>query len=158
MPSDLPTTNLKKHMVLIGFGRVGSRIGADLERENVPFLVVEDQQELVNKLRARGIEAIQGNAAAPEIIDAANLAEARCLLVAIPDGFEAGQIVEQGRAVNPRIEIVARAHSDAEVEYLQRCGADLIIMGENEIARRMAERALGLRAPSPGANEEPVSE
>ena len=158
MPTDLPTTNLKKHMVLIGFGRVGSRIGADLEREDVPFLVVEDQHELVNKLRARGIEVIQGNAAAPEVIDAANLAEARCLLVAIPDGFEAGQIVEQGRAVNPKIEIVARAHSDAEVEYLQRCGADLIIMGENEIARRMAERALGLRAPSPRANGEPVSE
>jgi monovalent cation:H+ antiporter-2, CPA2 family len=158
MPSDLPTTNLKKHMVLIGFGRVGSRIGADLEREDVPFLVVEDQHELVNKLRARGIEVIQGNAGAPEVIDAANLAEARCLLVAIPDGFEAGQIVEQGRAVNSKIEIVARAHSDAEVEYLQRCGADLIIMGENEIARRMAERALGLRAPSPRANGEPVSE
>lgn len=157
MPTDLPATNLKKHMVLIGFGRVGSRVGADLEREDVPFLVVEDQHELVNKLRARGIEVIQGNAAAPEVIDAANLAEARCLLVAIPDGFEAGQIVEQGRAVNPKIEIVARAHSDAEVEYLQRCGADLI-MGENEIARRMAERALGLRAPSTGANEEPVSE
>jgi monovalent cation:H+ antiporter-2, CPA2 family len=158
MPTDLPTTNLKKHMVLIGFGRVGSRIGADLEREDVPFLVVEDQHELVNKLRARGIEVIQGNAAAPEVIDAANLAEARCLLIAIPDGFEAGQIVEQGRAVNPKIEIVARAHSDAEVEYLQRCGADLIIMGENEIARRMAERAFSLRAPSPRANGEPVSE
>jgi CPA2 family monovalent cation:H+ antiporter-2 len=158
MSTDLPTTNLKKHMVLIGFGRVGSRIGADLEREDVPFLVVEDQHELVNKLRARGIEVIQGNAAAPKVIDAANLAEARCLLVAIPDGFEAGQIVEQGRAVNPKIEIVARAHSDAEVEYLQRCGADLIIMGEIEIARRMAERALGLQALSPGANGEPVSE
>jgi CPA2 family monovalent cation:H+ antiporter-2 len=60
--------------------------------------------------------------------------------------------------VNPKIEIVARAHSDAEVEYLQRCGADLIIMGENEIARRMAERALGLRPSSPRANGEPVSE
>ncbi len=158
MPTDLPKTSLKKHMVLIGFGRVGSRIGADLEREDVPFLVVEDQHELVDKLRARGIEAIRGNAAAPEVIAAANLAEARCLLVAIPDGFEAGQIVEQGRAANPKIEIVARAHSDAEVEYLQRCGADLIIMGENEIARRMAERALGLRAPSPRASREPVSE
>ena len=158
LPTDLAKTNLVEHMVLIGFGRVGSRIGADLEREEVPFLVVEDQHELVDKLRARGIEAIQGNAAAPEVMDAANIADACCLLVAIPDGFEAGQIVEQGRAINPKLEIVARAHSDAEVEYLQRCGADLIIMGENEIARRMAERALGLRIPSPRSNKEPVSE
>jgi CPA2 family monovalent cation:H+ antiporter-2 len=123
-------------------------VGEELQREEQPFLVIEDQQELVEKLRALGIEAIQGNAATPEVIGAANLAEARCLLIAIPDGFEAGQIVEQGRAANPKIEIIARAHSDAEVEHLQRYGADLIIMGEHEIARRMAERALG-RQPNP---------
>ena len=133
------------------------------------FLVIEDRHELVDRLRARGIETIHGNAAAPEVIAAANLAEARGLLVAIPDAFEAGQIVEQGRAANPAIEIIARAHSDEEVQYLNRCGADLDHHGrELEIARRMAERALDRRttAPSPslpspscagrGANHEPV--
>jgi CPA2 family monovalent cation:H+ antiporter-2 len=155
--TDLPTTSLKDHMVLVGFGRVGSRVGEELQREELPFLVIEDRQELVEKLRARGIEAIQGNAAAPEVIRAANLAEARCLLIAIPDGFEAGQIVEQGRAANPKIEIIARAHSDAEVEHLQRYGADLIIMGEHEIARRMAERALGRQSAAHETDWEAVS-
>jgi CPA2 family monovalent cation:H+ antiporter-2 len=156
--TDLPTTSLKDHMVLVGFGRVGSRVGGELQREELPFLVIEDQHELVEKLRARGIEAIQGNAAAPEVIGAANLAEARCLLIAIPDGFEAGQIVEQGRAANPKIEIIARAHSDAEVEHLQRYGADLIIMGEHEIARRMTERALGRQSAAHETDRESVSE
>jgi CPA2 family monovalent cation:H+ antiporter-2 len=156
--TDLLTTSLKDHMVLVGFGRVGSRVGEELKRAEVPFLVIEDQHELVDKLRARGIEAIEGNAAAPEVIGAANLAEARCLLVAIPDGFEAGQIVEQGRAANPKIEILARAHSDAEVQHLRHHGADLIIMGESEIARRMADRALGRRTAAPEANRVPVSE
>ena len=156
--TDLPITSLRDHMVLVGFGRVGSRVGEELEREKVPFLVIEDQTELVDRLRARGIEAIQGNAAAPEVVGAANLAEARSLLIAIPDGFEAGQIVEQGRAANPKIEIVARAHSDAEVEHLQRYGADLVIMGENEIARRMAERALGRQMAAHEADREAVLE
>jgi CPA2 family monovalent cation:H+ antiporter-2 len=120
-----------------------------LAREKVAFLVIEDRHELVDRLRAQGIEAIHGNGAAPEVFRAANVAEARTLLIAIPDGFEAGQIAEQGRAVNRAIEIVARAHSDDEVDYLQRCGADLVIMGENEIARRMAERALGAPTSSP---------
>ena len=162
-PTDLPTTTLKDHMILVGFGRVGSRVGEELEREKLPFLVIEDRNELVERLRARGIEAIQGNAAAPEIIGAANLGEARFLLIAIPDGYEAGQIVEQGRAANPCIEIIARAHSDEEVAHLQRYGADLVIMGENEIAHRMAERALGRRpaneaeprpSPPPGVERE----
>jgi K+:H+ antiporter len=144
-PTDLPTTSLKDHIVLVGFGRVGSRVGEELEREKLPFLVIEDRDELVETLRTRGIETIHGNAAAPEVIAAANPAGARSLLIAIPDGYEAGQIVEQGRAANPAIEIIARAHSDEEVAHLQRYGADLVIMGENEIAHRMVERALGRR-------------
>lgn len=89
--TDLPTTSLKDHVVLVGFGRVGSHVGEELLRDELPLLVIEDQHELVDKLRERGIEAIHGNAAAPEVIGAANLADARCLLVAIPNGFEAGQ-------------------------------------------------------------------
>jgi CPA2 family monovalent cation:H+ antiporter-2 len=155
-PTDLSATNLKDHMVLVGFGRVGSRVGEELEREKLSFLVIEDRNDLVETLRTRGIEAIQGNAAAPEVIRAANLAEARSLLIAIPDGYEAGQIVEQGRAANPKIEIIARAHSDEEVAHLQRYGADLVIMGENEIAHRMAERALSRPTAIREADPEPV--
>jgi len=150
-PTDLPITNLKDHLVLVGYGRVGSRVGEELLREKVPFLVIEDRHELVDRLRARAIETIHGNGAAPEVIAAANLVEARGLLVAIPDAFEAGQIVEQGRAANPAIEIIARSHSDEEVQYLNRCGADLVIMGENEIAHRMVERALDRRTTAPEA-------
>jgi len=68
---------------------------------------------------------------------AARPAAARYLVIAIPDAFEAGQIVQQARAVNPKIEIIARAHSDAEVEHLTSLGANIAIMGEREIARGM---------------------
>jgi CPA2 family monovalent cation:H+ antiporter-2 len=154
--TDLPTTALREHLVLVGFGRVGSHVGEALEREKVAFLVIEDRHELVVRLRARGIETIHGNAAAPEVVAAAKLAEARSLLVAIPDAFEAGQIIEQARAANPRIEILARAHSEDEVQYLNRCGADLVIMGELEIARRMAERVLDRAAAATEPDPEPV--
>jgi monovalent cation:H+ antiporter-2, CPA2 family len=140
--TDLPTTTLRDHLILVGFGRVGSKVGEALDREQLRFLVIEDRQELVDRMRARGIETIHGNGASPEVLAAANPVAARSLVVAIPDAFEAGQIVEQGRAANPGLEIVARAHSDEEVRYLEDCGADLIIMGELEIARRMAERVM----------------
>ena len=86
-----------------------------------------------------------GNAAAPQILDEANVAQARMLVVAIPETFEAGQIVEQARKLNPGLQIVARAHSDAEVEYLMKRGADRTIMGEEEIASRMSSLALAIR-------------
>jgi CPA2 family monovalent cation:H+ antiporter-2 len=71
----------------------------------------------------------------------ANLGAARWLFVAVPNAFEAGQIVEQARAVNPALKIIARAHFDAEVEHLKQLGADIIIMGEREIARAMFDQA-----------------
>ena len=75
------------------------------------------------------------------------MCEARLLLVAIPNAFEAGQIVQQARAANPGLEIVARAHFDAEVEHLLQHGADTVIMGEREIARSMLQHA-ATRAPA----------
>jgi len=75
-----------------------------------------------------------------ELLAAANLAGARRLFVTVPDPFEAGQVVEQARALSPTLEILARAHSDAAVEHLQGLGATHVISGEREIAGRMVER------------------
>jgi CPA2 family monovalent cation:H+ antiporter-2 len=63
------------------------------------------------------------------------------LLVAIPEAFEAGQIVEKARRANPDLRIVARAHLDAEIGHLLDHGADKVIMGEREIALAMLEFA-----------------
>lgn len=127
-------TRLAGHTILVGYGRVGSLVADALAKSSQPFLVVEDAEDVLAKLRARGFEAIIGNAARSDVLKSANLEGARYLLVAIPEAFEAGQIVQQARAANPAIRIIARAHSDAEVEHLSGLGADLVIMGEREIA------------------------
>ena len=75
-------------------------------------------------------------------MQATNLAGARCLLVAIPDAFEGGQTVLQARAANPDLLIIARAHSEEEVDHLIKHGASHVIMGEREIARAMIEDVL----------------
>ena len=99
--------------------------------------MIDDEAGNTARARERGFEAITGNGADPEVIEAANLSGARCLLVAIPDAFEGGQVVQQGRQLNPGLAIVARAHSDAEVEHLLKHGATKVIMAEHEIAKAM---------------------
>jgi CPA2 family monovalent cation:H+ antiporter-2 len=89
-----------------------------------------------------------GNAADPEILTAANVARARRLFVTIPEPFEAGQAVQQARSANPTLDILARAHSNAAVEHLNKLGANLVVLGESEIADRMVERAEGKNGPS----------
>jgi CPA2 family monovalent cation:H+ antiporter-2 len=139
MREPIRPTGLKDHVVLVGHGRVGSFISSALSERKVPLFVLDDDEDSVAALRALGIEAIEGNAADPAVIPAANLPEARCLLVAIPDAFEGGQVVQQARAINPRLPIIARAHSEEEIDYLKRHGATLVVMGEHEIAKAMLD-------------------
>ncbi|WP_029586872.1 YbaL family putative K(+) efflux transporter [Bradyrhizobium sp. URHD0069] len=127
-------TRLTGHTILVGYGRVGSIVADALKRSSQPFLIIEDADNVVAKLRESNFETIVGNAARSDVLRSANLGGARYLLIAIPEAFEAGQIVQQARTANPSIQIIARAHSDAEVEHLKSLGADIIIMGEREIA------------------------
>ncbi|MET0677038.1 MAG: YbaL family putative K(+) efflux transporter [Bradyrhizobium sp.] len=153
-PKALPMTKLTDHTILIGYGRVGNIIGNNLKQKQMPFLVVEVSDATVSKLREGGVEALIGNAAQPEVLKASGLASSRNLIVAIPEAFEAGQIVQQARAANPDVRIIARAHSDAEVEHLKGLGADVVIMGEREIARGMIEE-LERRFPDAAEDDPP---
>ena len=135
----IPVSRLTDHVVLIGHGRVGSVVSEALRENRIPYLVIESDPDAAADLRQQSIETITGNAADPEVMRAANLSAACCLLVAIPEAFEGGQAVMQARAANPDLLIIARAHSEEEVLHLKKHGASTVIMGEFEIARAMIE-------------------
>jgi CPA2 family monovalent cation:H+ antiporter-2 len=136
----LQPTALTGHVVLVGYGRVGSLVGAALRERGMAFLVIEDVDKRVAALRSQGIEVIAGNATHGGVLAAAKPGEARQLIIAIPNVFEAGVILDLARKANPGLEIIARAHADAEVDHLMTHGATTVIMGEREIARAMIER------------------
>jgi len=127
------------HIVLVGYGRVGTVVAEALLERQANFLVVEDAEARVNSARAKGIEVIVGNAAGLRVLNLANADMAATVIVAIPNAFEAGQAVEQTRKHNPRALIVARAHSDEEEEHLKSLGANVVILGEREIAMGMVD-------------------
>ena len=127
----------ERYMIVVGYGRVGKYIGQQLREENRPFVLIDDQADVVAMAVEAGVETVRGNAASGEILKEAGIDRASHLLVAIPEGFEAGGIAEVARTLNRDINIIARAHSKEEVQHLQDHGANRVIMGEEEIARRM---------------------
>lgn len=137
------STQLSGHTILVGYGRVGSLVGKALKPAGADVLVIEDSDKVAERIRLDGIEAIGGNAARIDVLAAANTLGAKRIIIAIPNAIEAGPIVTRARAASPDIRVIARAHSDAEVEHLTGMGADLVIMGEREIARGMVEQVLG---------------
>jgi len=129
-------------VVLIGYGRVGSHIGSLICGRGEGLTVIEDQKDMAASAREAGATVIVGDATKESILRQAGLDTAATLLIAIPEGVEAGAIVRRARAINPKLVIVARAHSDEEVDDLVRRGADHVVMAERETASRMAERAM----------------
>jgi len=138
MPAGPPIPQ-RDHIVLVGFGRVGSRVGRALHEGGHALALIEADRDLLEQARASGIAGILGNAVADDVLAAANVATARAVLIAIPQILEAGQIVKRARALNAGIAVLARAHADSDVDYLLKSGADAAIMGEREIARSMCE-------------------
>lgn len=128
---------LCNHALLVGYGRVGSLLGGKLQAAGVPLVVIENTRPRVEALREQGIPTLLGNAANPEIMDLARLDCARWLLLTIPNGYEAGEIVAAARARRPDLIIIARAHYDDEVSYILDRGATQVVMGEREIANNM---------------------
>lgn len=136
---DLPKPEPPKRdrVVLVGYGRVGRLVGQELKACRAPFTVIEEQRELVDQACTDGADVIIGNAADDAVLQEAALADASTLLIAITEGFDAGQIVLKARKTHPHLVIIARAHSDEEADHLRKMGAHTIIMGEREIANRM---------------------
>jgi monovalent cation:H+ antiporter-2, CPA2 family len=123
------------HTVLVGYGQVGRIVAAGIKEDGGGLVVIEDSDHDVAAARAEGFEVIFGNAASENTLKLANLPQARNLLVAISNGFEAGSVCESGRKLNKDISIIARAYSEEEETFLRNLGATTVIRGEREIGK-----------------------
>ncbi len=147
--TDSDANGLRDHAIIVGFGRVGSTIGKALDQHALPYLVVEQDREVVEKVRRRGVPAVYGDAARPGILEHARTETARVLVVTAPEPFHARQVLTLARRLNPSIDTVVRTHTSADQAYLERLGVGLAVMGERELAfgmTRYALRGLGLPA------------
>ncbi len=136
--SDVP----EGHTIIVGYGRVGSVIGAELQRQDRPFVVIEYDRVVADKLRKKGLNVVYGNASTTAVLEAAHIATASLLVITAPDGFAAGQTLTHARKVRPDIKVIARSHSKEQLAFLKRHGVDLAVMGEHELAVVMAEYSL----------------
>jgi CPA2 family monovalent cation:H+ antiporter-2 len=133
---------LRDHAIIVGYGRVGSLIGRALAQCGVPFAIVEQDRQLVERLRLGGINAVYGDAARVGVLALANPAHARLVVVATPDPFQARRVVEIAREAKPDIDIVVRTHSTTEQAYFEQLGVGRVVMGEHELALGMAHYAV----------------
>ncbi|GLV20461.1 potassium efflux transporter [Sphingobium sp. TomMM35A] len=127
------------HVILVGYGRVGKLIAERLAERKAHFVVLEADVERAEEAEDAGHPVVRGSALEDRHLMAAGICEARRLLIAVPEGFEGGAIHEHARHLNPKLQVIARAHSDAEVAHLEGMGVPHVVMGERELAARMLQ-------------------
>ncbi|HSV48662.1 MAG TPA: YbaL family putative K(+) efflux transporter [Ramlibacter sp.] len=142
LPADTHARYLSRQVVLVGFGRVGKSIAQALDREQVPYVVAEQNREFVESLRARGIPAVWGDATEPEVLIQAHVKEARALVIATPETVQVRAMADAARTLNPAIQIVVRSHNAAEAALLEKEGTATVFVGETELGRAMVRHVL----------------
>ena len=142
LPTGTAAKYLSRQVVLVGYGRVGRRIAAELVANEIPFVVAEQNRELVEKLRADGLAVVWGDAAEPSVLIQAHIARARVLVVATPDAINVRQMIETATALNPSIQTVIRSHNEEEARLLTQQESVSVFLGEQELAQAMARDVL----------------
>ena len=143
LPMSTDSRYLARQVVLVGYGRVGRRVAGALAAHDIPFVVAEQNRELVESLRADGIAAVFGDAVEPAVLIQAHIARAAMLVIATPDSLNVRQIIATAVTLNPAIETVVRSHSEDEARRLvQECDGTVVFLAEDALAQLMSHHVL----------------
>ncbi|HEX7067923.1 MAG TPA: cation:proton antiporter [Candidatus Limnocylindria bacterium] len=142
LPGDEPGAGLRRHAVILGYGRVGRSVARVLESRGFAWVAVEGDYAIAREARIGGAPIIYGEAGAQSVLDQARVSDALALVVAIPDALATRQAIVYARGRNPRVEVVARAHSEAEEVELRQLGAMRIVVAERELGNQLVRHAL----------------
>lgn len=142
LPSTTKEEYLEGQVVLVGYGRVGKRIARLLSENTIPYVVVDENRELIASLRATGIQAVYGDASEPSVLIQGHIARASMLMIVISDTVHVRKMIRNAYQLNPEIEIIVRTHDEEEAVLLQKEVNGKVFFAEGEIARNMGAFAL----------------
>ncbi|HEX2765260.1 MAG TPA: cation:proton antiporter [Candidatus Limnocylindria bacterium] len=139
-----PIPVVRRHTVILGYGRVGREVARVLEARGFGWVAIENDYHIVRDAREAGFPVVFGDISTPSVLDEARIQSCLTLIVAVPDALATRQAVAHARERNPRVQIAARAHSDAEELELRRMGVDRVVVAERELSNELVRHALRL--------------
>ncbi|CAN5719744.1 YbaL family putative K(+) efflux transporter [soil metagenome] len=137
----LPDT-VTDHVIVVGYGRVGSHLARLLREREVPVVIIEADKDRIAAARSDGLHAVRGNAVSEAVLRETGVERAKLVVLAVPSALEAGKAIVRFKEINPAITVLARAHSDGEVKHLLERGADGAVLAERELAYSLAEMVM----------------
>jgi CPA2 family monovalent cation:H+ antiporter-2 len=142
LPTATPERYLSSQVVLVGYGRMGRYIGEQLAQRNIPFVVAEQNREMVERLRIKGIAAVSGDGSDPAVLIQAHIARASMLVITTPNAFNVRQMIQIARTLNPGIEVVVRVLNEKEADLFEQREQGKIFVADDELAKGMSRHVL----------------
>ena len=130
--SPIDSLEIKNHVVICGYGRIGGYIGRSLMLANIPYLAIDYNLYQVEKAKKQGVNIIYGDPTDIDILDYAQVDEALILILALPDRFAQEAVILNARKLNRNIFIISRVHRKFDQTRLKDLGADLVVQPEFE--------------------------
>lgn len=130
---------LRNHVVICGYGRNGKQAAIELEEHNVPVIILENNPPSVEELANSDKLFIEGDATREDILNLANIKEAKALITTLPVDADNLFVVLSARELNPQMTIISRASLDHSDGKLKRAGANNVIMPDKIGGQRMAK-------------------
>lgn len=128
---------LTDHVIICGFGRLGLDLVVQLTHRGIPFVIIDLDLEKIQQAKEKNFLAIHGDATAEEILEQANLGQAKALVTALPSDAENVFITLTARNMRPDIQIIAKSEQESSCRKLRQAGADKIVMPHRVGAQQM---------------------
>lgn len=149
------TSALTNHVVICGHGRVGSNVARLLGQLAIPYVVTDLDPKTISELQEKGVPCVYGDAGNQKVLYEAGVRDATALVLAIPDPVALRLALDHTRRINPNLDIIARAHSDSELEFLQKRGVSEVVRPETEAGIEIVRHIL-CRLGMPAATVEDI--
>lgn len=133
---------IKDHVVICGFGRVGRYVGKALQMNEIPFLAIDYDFYIIQKAKEQGINAIYGDSSEMDILDYAEVENARALVCAVPRDKTQEAIIINAKKLNPGIKIYTRVHKEEDQERMKKLGAEVVVQPEFEASLTIIKQIL----------------
>ena len=130
--SPLDSLTIKNHVVICGYGRVGSYIGRSLMMANIPFIAIDYNLYIVEKAKKEGVNIIYGDPTDIDILDYAQVDEALIIVMAVPERYSQEAIILNAKKLNKNISIVSRVHNESDQRRMKDLGVDVVVQPEFE--------------------------
>lgn len=132
-------SNLENHVIVCGYGRTGAQAVKTLLSHHQPFVIIDTNTELIEKIRVeKNFFYVEGNAIEEDILIKAGIRKAKALMTTLPDDADNLYLVLSARELNPKINIISRASHDGAERKLRMAGASNVIMPDRVGGTQMA--------------------